>query len=152
MTLAMPHAGRNAGVTVAEINLKLIWDVITGLRIGQGGYAYVVDRHGRLIAHSDISLVLRNTDLSPLPQVAASFAPVAGNSSDTRAGTTAVDLFGRPVLTAHASISPPGWLVLLTCRCTTPTRRFTARLGDPGLSWHLAFSEQASPRSFLHDG
>src|SRR4051812_37914195 len=30
MTLAMPHAGRNAGVTIAEINLKLIWDVITG--------------------------------------------------------------------------------------------------------------------------
>ena len=43
MTLAMAAHGRNAGVTVAEVNLKLIWDVITGLKIGQGGYAYVVD-------------------------------------------------------------------------------------------------------------
>ena len=71
MTLAMARAGRNAGVTVAEINLKLIWDVITALKIGQGGYAYVVDGTGRLIAHPDISLVLRDTDLSQLPQVAA---------------------------------------------------------------------------------
>ena len=74
MTVALARIGRNAGVTVAEVNLKLIWDVITGLKIGQGGYAYVVDRDGRLIAHPDISLVLRNTDLSTLPQVAAAHA------------------------------------------------------------------------------
>src|ERR1700751_2471621 len=74
MTVALARAGRNAGVTVAEVNLKLIWDVITGLKIGQGGYAYVVDRDGRLIAHPDISLVLRNTDLATLPQVAAARA------------------------------------------------------------------------------
>jgi hypothetical protein len=29
MTLAMAQTGPNAGVTVAEVNLKLIWDVIT---------------------------------------------------------------------------------------------------------------------------
>ena len=78
MTMAMAHQGRNAGVTVAEINLKLIWDVITDLKIGQGGYAYVVDRKGRLIAHPDISLVLRDTDLSGLPQVAAALAQAPG--------------------------------------------------------------------------
>ena len=35
MTLAIALAGRKAGVTVAEINLKLMWDVITALKIGQ---------------------------------------------------------------------------------------------------------------------
>ncbi|HEY4472768.1 MAG TPA: cache domain-containing protein, partial [Stellaceae bacterium] len=78
MTLAMARDGRNAGVTVAEINLKLIWDVITALKIGQGGYAYVVDQRGRLIAHPDISLVLRDTDLSKLPQVAGALNPQPG--------------------------------------------------------------------------
>ena len=66
VTMAVAHQGRNAGVTVAEINLKLIWDVITDLKIGRGGYAYIVDGKGRLIAHPDISLVLRGTDLSEL--------------------------------------------------------------------------------------
>src|SRR6202140_848157 len=78
MTLAMAREGRDAGVTIAEINLKLIWDVITALRIGQGGYAYVVDGHGRLVAHPDISLVLRDTDLASLPQVGGALGAQPG--------------------------------------------------------------------------
>jgi GAF domain-containing protein/HAMP domain-containing protein/anti-sigma regulatory factor (Ser/Thr protein kinase) len=109
MTLAMARDGRNAGVTVAEINLKLIWDVITALKIGQGGYAYVVDGRGRLIAHPDISLVLRDTDLSKLPQVAAALNPQPGQS----VVTTADNLAGRSVLTAHAAIPQLGWRVFV---------------------------------------
>src|SRR4029077_7810127 len=105
MTLAMAREGKNAGVTVAEINLKLIWDVITALKIGQGGYAYVVDGRGRLIAHPDISLVLRATDLSKLLQVAAALNPQPGQPTVT----TADNLAGRAVLTAHAAIPQLGW-------------------------------------------
>jgi hypothetical protein len=70
-TIAIAGSGRNPGVTLADVNLKLIWDVIRSLQIGRNGYAYVVDRHGRLIAHPDISMVLRNTSFAMLPQVAA---------------------------------------------------------------------------------
>jgi len=117
MTLAMARDGKVAGVTVAEINLKLIWDVITALKIGQSGYAYVVDEKGRLIAHPDISLVLRDTDLSKLPQVAEALAPapapgpVAGG--DEHAARVAQSIGGRNVLTAHAAIAPVGWQVFV---------------------------------------
>ena len=70
LTMAVAHGGRG-GVTVAEINLKLIWDVVSQIKVGKDGYAYVVDRQGRLVAHPDISLVLRGTDMKRLPQVAA---------------------------------------------------------------------------------
>src|SRR4029077_14833037 len=113
MTLAMAREGKNAGVTVAEINLKLIWDVITGLKIGQSGYAYVVDERGRLIAHPDISLVLRDTDLSKLPQVATALAPAPGQGGDAPAATLARNLGGHRVLTAHAAIAPVGWQVFV---------------------------------------
>src|SRR5947208_4543547 len=109
MTLAMARDGRNAGVTVAEINLKLIWDVITALKIGQGGYAYVVDGRGRLIAHPDIGLVLRDTDLSKLPQVAAALNPQPGQATVS----TADNLAGHAVLTAHALIPQIGWRVFV---------------------------------------
>src|SRR5258707_6063431 len=102
MTLAMARDGKNAGVTVAEINLKLIWDVITALKIGQGGYAYVVDGRGRLIAHPDISLVLRDTDLSKLPQVADALAPAPEPRINAPAATVAHNLGGHRVLTAPA--------------------------------------------------
>src|SRR5262245_14195016 len=69
MTLAIAGARRDSGVSVAEVNLKLLWDWVTQVKVGESGRAYVVDGHGRLIAHPDISLVLRGTDMSKLAQV-----------------------------------------------------------------------------------
>ena len=65
ITIALAGSGEDAGVIAAEANLKFIWDVVSNMKVGQGGHAYVVDANGRLIAHPDISLVLQNTDLSP---------------------------------------------------------------------------------------
>src|SRR5689334_12584674 len=71
MTLAVAGTRKDAGVSIAEVNLKLIWDVVSQIKVGEHGNAYVVDAQGRLIAHPDISLVLRNTDMSKLVQVKA---------------------------------------------------------------------------------
>jgi signal transduction histidine kinase/DNA-binding response OmpR family regulator len=107
MTIAIAEGkGAGAGVSAAEVNLKFIWDVVSQIKIGQRGYAYVVDSSGRLIAHPDISLVLQQTDLSALPQV-----------QDARAGgdaaTIAVDRGRNQVLTARQTIDPPGWFVFV---------------------------------------
>jgi signal transduction histidine kinase len=107
MALAMAHAGRNPGATIAEVNLKLIWEVITGIRVGGTGYAFVTDTAGRLIAHPDMSLVLRETDLSALPQVADA---IAGRDERVR---TARTLSGQSVLSAHATIPRLGWIVFV---------------------------------------
>src|SRR6266704_71348 len=113
MTIALARAGRNAGVTVAEVNLKLIWDVVSALKIGEAGYAYVVGPDGHLIAHPDISLVLRNTDLSALPQVAAALGDPTGKGDSAERVTNAPNFAGRTVLTAHAVIAPLGWRVFV---------------------------------------
>src|SRR5271165_4296360 len=110
MTMAVAQSGRNAGVTVAEVNLKLIWDVITAIKIGKSGYAYVVDDKGRLIAHPDISRVLRNTDLSGLPQVAAARGTPAATAEQTE---IVRNLDGHRVLSASAAIPRLGWLVFV---------------------------------------
>ena len=64
-------------------------------------------RDGRLIAHPDISLVLRNTDMTRLAQVAAARSGQAGPVQE------AEDLHGGKVLTAYAPVSPLGWLVFV---------------------------------------
>src|SRR4030095_13216814 len=74
MTLALAGTRKDAGVSIAEVNLKLIWDVVSKIKVGERGHAYVVGAQGRLIAHPDISLVLRNTDMSKLTQVRAAQA------------------------------------------------------------------------------
>jgi len=113
LSISMAQTGRGGGVTLAEVNLKLIWDVISTIKVGQNGYAYVVDRGGRLIAHPDISLVLRNTDLSRLPQVAAALSPARPQAATAMSAPTATDPFGRAMLAAHAPIERLGWLVFV---------------------------------------
>jgi signal transduction histidine kinase len=111
MTLALTGTRRDAGVSVAEVNLKLIWDVVSQIKVGDRGQAFLVDAKGRLIAHPDISLVLRNTDMSRLAQVQAARAAGAGESTERL--QVADDIQGRRVLTAYAHVSPLGWLVFV---------------------------------------
>ena len=107
MTLARP-AGPGGGVTMAELNLKFVWDVVSRIRIGAKGLAYVVDAEGSLIAHPDISLVLKKTDMSALPQVAAGLRPGAEASQ-----APARDLSGQRMLAAHVPIPSLGWTVFV---------------------------------------
>ena len=111
MTLAIAGTRRDAGVSVAEVNLKLIWDVVSQIKVGERGHAYVVDAQGRLIAHPDISLVLRNTDMSRLAQVRAARSGAGDSPPETV--QEADNIEGRKVLTAYAPVVPLGWLVFV---------------------------------------
>jgi len=108
MTLSLAGTRRDTGVSIAQVNLKLIWDVVSKIKVGAHGRAYVVDSTGRLIAHPDINLVLRNTDMSRLAQVRGARA-----GSATEAVQEADDIGGHKVLTAYAPVNPPGWFVFV---------------------------------------
>ena len=109
MTLALAGNRKEAGVSIAEVNLKLIWDVVSQIKVGEHGDAYVVGAQGRLIAHPDISLVLRNTDMSKLAQVQA--AQAGQGVSDELQG--ARNIQGHEVLTASAPVTPLGWTMFV---------------------------------------
>ncbi|MGH8708133.1 MAG: cache domain-containing protein, partial [Burkholderiales bacterium] len=96
-------------VTVADVNLKFIWDVITRIKVGEKGKAYVLDATGHLVADPDIGLVLRKTDLSALDHVKAAFA----GGEDQEPAMLALDRAGHEVLTAFAPIEPLGWRVFV---------------------------------------
>jgi len=143
MTLALAGTRKDAGVSIAEVNLKLIWDVVSQIKVGEHGHAYVVGSQGRLIAHPDISLVLRNTDMSKLVQVKAALdeqaalaeeaeqaaqaaqsapggrpppaSPPRVASMDTNMASLqgALNIQGQEVLTAYAPIAPLHWLMFV---------------------------------------
>lgn len=82
MVIARSGAHRSSGVIIADVNLRFMWDIVLGIKVGETGRAIVVDEAGRLIAAPDISSVLRNTDLKHPDQ---------------------------GVLRTIAAIEPPGW-------------------------------------------
>ncbi len=129
MTIARPAGGAGGGVTVAEVNLKFVWEVVTQLKIGRAGIAYVINADNILIAHPDISLVLQRTDLSKLPQVAAL---KGGTANIHLASHIAKDLRGRDVLTAQAPMPTLGWRVFVNLplqEAFEPLYASMARLG-----------------------
>jgi Cache domain len=111
MTLSLAGTRRDAGVSVAEVKLKLIWDLVTTMKVGEHGVAYVLDAQGRVIVHPEISLVQR--DFSSLTHVQA--ARTAGFGPVTGAVQVARDINGREVLATYAPVASPnlGWLVLV---------------------------------------
>jgi signal transduction histidine kinase len=143
MTLSLAGTRKDAGVSIAEVNLKLIWDVVSQIKVGERGHAYVVGSQGRLIAHPDISLVLRNTDMSKLVQVQAALAEqaalteqaaLAAQASQAVPGRAApalpappprpaapnpdslegaLNIQGQEVLTASAPIAPLRWIMFV---------------------------------------
>jgi signal transduction histidine kinase len=109
VTVAVAGTDPAAGVAIAEVSLKRVWEVVSAIRVGREGIAYVVDRAGRLIAHPDIQLVLRNTDLSA---ALAAFEPERPGAQSPRAvrmqGTR-----GETVLATRRTIEPVGWHVVV---------------------------------------
>ncbi|HET7190651.1 MAG TPA: ATP-binding protein [Pseudolabrys sp.] len=131
MSLSLAGTRRDAGVSITEVNLKFIWDVVSQIKVGERGRAYVVDARGRLIAHPDISLVLRNSDLSGLEQFKA--ARLADSANSGEQVTEANDFQGRRVLTAYSPVSPLGWLIFVDLPVREAYAPLYRSLGRTGL-------------------
>lgn len=110
MTVAVAGNRPAAGVAIAEVNLKFIWDVVSAIRVGRTGEAFVLDQQDRLIAHPDISLVLRADDAATLP-LRTLRAAILARPGEAIAGR---DMSGSTVLAAMAPVSTVGWSVIVT--------------------------------------
>jgi signal transduction histidine kinase len=113
MTIAMAGSGKNAGVTVVEVNLKFIWDVVSQIKVGRVGQAYAVDGAGNLLAHPDISLVLQKTGFAGLPQVRAAISGPARSGAGSDDLAIAHDFRNHRVLTTFATIPSLHWSVFV---------------------------------------
>lgn len=110
ITVALVGNRPSVGAVIAEVNLKLIWDVISAIKVGETGFAFVLDRPGRLIAHPDISLVLRGSEEAtsrPFRTVRDAIGPAGEGFATSRDGR------GRAVAAAAAPVAGPDWTVVV---------------------------------------
>ena len=111
MTMAVAGTRASAGIVVAEINLKLIWDVIASIKIGRTGEVFILDRAGYLVAHPDMTLVLRGRDAKLATALTAMQGAAGVAGTDT---FEMVDAEGRSMLAAVATVQGPDWTVFVT--------------------------------------
>jgi adenylate cyclase len=110
MQIAVAGTRRADGVTIAVINLKLIWDVVSAIHVGRSGDAFVLDKTGRLVAHSDISLVLRGANDPAAGRLKKLLQATTAGRSEFIAGRNAVD---ATVIAAMATIPGPNWVAFV---------------------------------------
>lgn len=124
MSIAVAHSGFNAGVTMAEIDLRFLSDLLSDAQVGKVGAAYVVDPHGTVLATSSRGPEIGKS-LAALPQVAAA---IAADGQPTSSGT---DVDGHAVLTAVSPLPKLGWRVFFeqpTTQALTPIREQLVRI------------------------
>lgn len=103
MNVTLPSRGTGTGVVEVQLSLKQIHATVAAIRFGEGGAAYVVDEQARLIAHPDMTLVLKQTDLAYLTHV-----------REARADTVlATGVSGNRVLTTSWPVGTPPWRVFV---------------------------------------
>src|SRR4029450_9309283 len=114
MTIAVPierYVGRAIGILQVQVNLKYVWDLVSKLKVGTEGYAYVVVPNGDLIAHPNISLVLQRRNVAHLEQVRWGFQSRTDAESPT--WTVAKNLHARRVFSSWSPIPILGWAVFV---------------------------------------
>jgi len=129
MTIAIAGAREANGITIAVINLKLIWDVISAIHVGQSGDAFVLDRSGRLVAHPDMSLVLRGDDDPAAARLKKLQQAMLSGGAETTEGSNAER---RAVIAAMALVPGPDWMVFVedpASEAFTPLRAALWRTG-----------------------
>lgn len=114
LTVAVPIEyvpGEVKGVLQAEVNVKDILDLASNVKLGAGGYGYVITRTGDLIAHSDITMVLQQHKLGQLNHIKAAFEP----TSDTRKQDAIVthNIEGQKVFSSYALVPILDWAVFV---------------------------------------
>jgi len=129
MTIGIRSGSDTGPVTIADVNLKFIWDVVSRIKIGDKGKAYVVDRSGYLVADPDIGLVLRKTNLSNLEHVRSTNDAHAPVESAMRSR----DLAGQSVLVSMAPIESLDWRVFVEQPVAEVTAKLNASILRTGL-------------------
>ena len=95
------------GALVVWIDLRRVWDIVSSVRVGDSGYAYVLDADGNLIAYRDPAPILAHAN------------PVQTNAGlrarlQTASGVGEyVGLNGVAVIGSHAPIASTNWVVVV---------------------------------------
>ena len=159
MMIAVAGNRSSVGVAIAEVNLKFIWEVISGIKVGRTGDAFVLDGPGRLVAHPDINLVLRADEAGqrPFQVLRAAILTRPGEAATGR------DVAGETVLAAMAPIPSVDWNIIVkqplaeafgplyAALLRTAALLVGGAMLAAGLAWWLA-QRMIGPIRLLEDG
>ena len=102
--------GEFQGTMAAELNLVSMFNLVNQLKVGNTGYAYVVDSLGKLIAYKNTSLTLRGEDVSHIAAVNEFIHNPA--STPVNGASIYTGINGALVVGTYVPLGTPDWAVV----------------------------------------
>ena len=97
----------NLGALVVWVDLRQVWKIVADVRVGESGYAYVLDADGNLIAYRDPApIIARQNPLKNNPRLNALL-------QDPNAAGEYTGFDGAAVIGAYAPIASTNWVVVV---------------------------------------
>ncbi len=106
--------GKIIGVLNARLPATVLSDITDHIRYGNGGYAYIIDGQGTLIAHDNRKFVLRRRNFIKEAETNPEFATVAGmlrRMTRKETGFEEYNFFGKDRLFGFAPIESTDWSI-----------------------------------------
>jgi len=100
------------GTLAAEMNLQFMWTLVDQLKVGNTGYAYLVDNEGNLIAFKDTARVLSGENVKQISKVNEFISNSSALANITPDIKSYVGLLGGKVLGTYVPLGAPQWAVL----------------------------------------
>lgn len=102
--------GEYQGVLLSEVNLKFMWDLVAAFKVGEAGFAYVVDRQGNLLALRDTSRVLLHENLNQVAIVRTFIENTIAAGPVTIQRATGIN--GTQTVGTYIPLGEPDWAVV----------------------------------------
>lgn len=104
--LVVAISAPNASVIVARVNMSVLWDLLADSGFGENGLAYIVDHRGRIIAHTNHTVAIKESTITERAEWL-----VALQQDDAWYGAY-VNFQGQRVVGALATVPGVDWLVV----------------------------------------
>lgn len=105
LILALPTP--DGGAVAARLRVDMLWQVMSEIRFGRTGQAYVINQRGEVVAHPDPEVVLARTTIAGKPEQQAIL-----QAPDNRWYGQYVNFAGAEVVGSTSAILGGEWVVL----------------------------------------
>jgi len=104
MSVPIIHLGETQGVLIAQVNMRGMWNIVDGIKLGRTGYAFLMEQDNRIIAHWDKKMIFQ---YASFPEEISS-----GMMSGASGSIEYTDISGIYQVGSYASIPDPGWRLI----------------------------------------
>lgn len=116
--LTRRFGGDISGALIVELKLNSIWDAISTVRLGEDGYAYLINNEGSLLVHPDEAFALQNSKVTGVGEVSSALDTLRVFDLERIAESyvpspeVGISEKGEEVLSSNFPISSTKWAII----------------------------------------